>query len=799
MKPIDYLRVIWRTIKATKHTFHAQLNLMKDLTLVRNSQFFDPDWYLLNNPDVEAAGMDPALHYLKHGATENRNPSSNFTTEEYYALHSDVRAAKIDPLIHYERYGKKEGRAISFAELKPPTFPEGCVEGTWRFDRATRRHGRTAIVASYFGDGRLPETLLYLLRGLKKVVDNIVYVADCPVLPDEVEKLHGLVTVAKFERHCQYDFGSYRRGLEIARKENLLDKSLATELVMMNDSNYGPVFPFKESFREMAERDCDFWGYTGYNAFGYIHISSYFYVFKRAVVDSCHLDEFLGEVHGKIERDKVIVRFEVRLTGFLENLGFKWDTLVPMGFKNGSPTKYPLSICRKYHVPFLKVKAANGDSYESPHKALAFVKKVNPELGTLIHPRPIKAEHHLVSYMEHQESFPEKAGRIAEKLRAGGKAKAVFFVSNASMFPARPLFHAMMVDEHFDPAIVVIPDLRWRDNAVRDAMDSCREDLEKTIPPDRIMLAEKDEFGTWDDILEDADIVCYPSPYELSSFRYNPRYSIGRDFLPICANYGYYRSVYDRHVMKGQSYAYMWKAFFECEYTIAEYRQYSAIGGTNGDLVGYMKMDALAKIAPEPHSRKRVLVALHHSVEGGTNKMLSLANFVRYSDFFLQLPDIHPEIDFVFRPHPFLFTVLSRPNQWGRQRVEKYLAELKAKANVLWSDGGDYFQEFAESDACIQDCGSYLVEYFYTGKPCCYMLKEPSDIDEKFAPLGKKCLENCYIAYDTVAIEAFIRDVVAKGDDPKASARAAFAKTIMLNHPHAADMALQHIKAGLGL
>jgi predicted nucleic acid-binding Zn-ribbon protein len=35
---------------------------------------FDPAWYLKNNPDVAAAGVDPIKHYLSHGAVEGRQP-----------------------------------------------------------------------------------------------------------------------------------------------------------------------------------------------------------------------------------------------------------------------------------------------------------------------------------------------------------------------------------------------------------------------------------------------------------------------------------------------------------------------------------------------------------------------------------------------------------------------------------------------------------------------------------------------------------------------------------------------------
>ena len=401
------------------------------------------------------------------------------------------------------------------------------------------------------------------------------------------------------------------------------------------------------------------------------------------------------------------------------------------------------------------------------------------------------------AYAGQQASFPARCAHAAAKLRRGERLKAVFFVSNAAMFPARPLFDAMRASDDFDPFVVVVPDLRWHDGSEMRMMEACRAELARTLPPERLAAAARDARGVWRDVLEDADLACYSSPYELSAFRYNPRYSVGRAFLPISVNYGYYRSAYDRQLLCRQSYAWMWKAFFECAATLEEYRRHSPLGGANGEVVGYVKMDALAAVRPEPHARKRVLVALHHSVSGGTNDTLSLANLVRLADFFRTLPDRFPDVDFVFRPHPFLLKVLARPGQWGEARTARYVAALRAKPNVFWSKDGDYFRAFAESDACIQDCGSYLVEYFYTGKPCCYMLKAPADVEAKFAPLGKECLANCYLAYDADAIARFVADVVVAGNDPMRPARAAFAGRVMVNYPHAAEAALEHIRSAL--
>ena len=48
--------------------------LADDVRLIAQSPWFDPDWYLLANPDVALSGVPPALHYLLHGREEGRDP-----------------------------------------------------------------------------------------------------------------------------------------------------------------------------------------------------------------------------------------------------------------------------------------------------------------------------------------------------------------------------------------------------------------------------------------------------------------------------------------------------------------------------------------------------------------------------------------------------------------------------------------------------------------------------------------------------------------------------------------------------
>ena len=88
----------------------------KELMAIRNSAFFDAEFYLDSNPDVRASGMDAAVHYLLCGAGEGRDPGPYFSTGEYLARFPDVAASGQSALAHYEMYGWRERRRIPISK-----------------------------------------------------------------------------------------------------------------------------------------------------------------------------------------------------------------------------------------------------------------------------------------------------------------------------------------------------------------------------------------------------------------------------------------------------------------------------------------------------------------------------------------------------------------------------------------------------------------------------------------------------------------------------------------------------------
>ena len=85
----------------------------KDLEAIRNSLFFNSAHYLETNPDVRAAGLDAALHYLVHGGREGRDPGPFFSTKAYLARYPDVAEAEVNALLHYETQGRRQNRVAA--------------------------------------------------------------------------------------------------------------------------------------------------------------------------------------------------------------------------------------------------------------------------------------------------------------------------------------------------------------------------------------------------------------------------------------------------------------------------------------------------------------------------------------------------------------------------------------------------------------------------------------------------------------------------------------------------------------
>jgi hypothetical protein len=58
--------------------------------------------------------MDAVKHYLLYGGFEGRNPSEKFDSSFYLENNPDVKASGMNPMVHFIMLGKKENRKYAF-------------------------------------------------------------------------------------------------------------------------------------------------------------------------------------------------------------------------------------------------------------------------------------------------------------------------------------------------------------------------------------------------------------------------------------------------------------------------------------------------------------------------------------------------------------------------------------------------------------------------------------------------------------------------------------------------------------
>ncbi len=104
--------VLWTVTRRLKEKLRERRESVQSLDLVAKSRLFDSNWYRHRYPDVSAAGIDSAFHYVRHGAAEGRNPGPAFDANLYLETYPDVAATGVNPLLHYLRFGEAEGREI---------------------------------------------------------------------------------------------------------------------------------------------------------------------------------------------------------------------------------------------------------------------------------------------------------------------------------------------------------------------------------------------------------------------------------------------------------------------------------------------------------------------------------------------------------------------------------------------------------------------------------------------------------------------------------------------------------------
>ena len=428
-------------------------------------------------------------------------------------------------------------------------------------------------------------------------------------------------------------------------------------------------------------------------------------------------------------------------------------------------------------------------------KSESLMSSFNPVRETLMKIRGIVGKpYDSMSFTHIQNAYGKKKNSIS---RIKGKIKVAFFVTFKQSFPSRSIFELMISDKDFDPYIVITPNvsrtMTYQVNLMEDAFDS----LSKEYGAERVIKGYDRDTDVYLDFRDEFRIIFFSNPYKHYDHPlHNIDYFLKYNVLTAYINYGFPCLKFWDNVLSLDFYNKVWNVYAETQSHVDYLRDKQVIHSRNVVLTGYSKIDKLS-LEKKVSKRKTVILAPHHTVFGW-NK-LNISNFLKYQELFIKLPVLFEEIDFVFRPHPLLFQQLIEHKIWSEDEIQQYLDKIDQMPNMRYDDSDYYYDSFADSDAMIHDCGSFIAEYLYTKKPCCYMMKSKDETYSSLVPFGQECMDNYYHAYTEEDILRFLSDVVIGGNDPMKTDREAFVdEKLAYNYPHASEAIVSHLKQELG-
>ncbi len=98
---------LWHLARHWRQLRGASRQTLRDaLFLSQHAVVFDSAFYLARNPDVASAGLDPLIHYVRHGVKEDRKPHRLFDPGYYRqscrTIHVPIPDGE-NPLVHFLR------------------------------------------------------------------------------------------------------------------------------------------------------------------------------------------------------------------------------------------------------------------------------------------------------------------------------------------------------------------------------------------------------------------------------------------------------------------------------------------------------------------------------------------------------------------------------------------------------------------------------------------------------------------------------------------------------------------------
>ena len=227
---------------------------------------------------------------------------------------------------------------------------------------------RCVIYFIYDKDGIIDDYVIDQLKDLRNNAQHIHCVINGKLSHDGKIALEQVADDIYVRENKGVDIGAYKAAIEYLTWNFI---RTFDELVVMNNTCFGPVYPFKECFDWAKTQDVDLWGltkgiksdwlgttdYLHYNKPNY-HIQSYFLVFRNSLISKEIFENFFDEIPYDCTYAQSGSFFEYAMPGYFEKFGFKSAVYCDIDDDYNYPLLHnPVRLFKEFRMPLFKKRS----------------------------------------------------------------------------------------------------------------------------------------------------------------------------------------------------------------------------------------------------------------------------------------------------------------------------------------------------------------------------------------------------------------------------------------------------------
>jgi len=177
-----------------------------------------------------------------------------------------------------------------------------------------------------------------MLQSLLSVCQRLVFVCNGELNVEGRAAVNELTSDIVVRENKGFDAWGFKAGFEYIGWDKLGEYD---ELILMNDSVFGPIYPFEQIFEEMGSKNLDFWGISKHGRFLKTygrkhkkekvlpeHIQSYFICVSNKMLINPEFKKFWDKMRMLKTWNDAVSLFETRFTSHFAELGMAWDVYI---------------------------------------------------------------------------------------------------------------------------------------------------------------------------------------------------------------------------------------------------------------------------------------------------------------------------------------------------------------------------------------------------------------------------------------------------------------------------------------